>query len=418
MRTLRLSALLASALWALAPQVASAESGKAALVIGNGAYRGGTPLAACSQSARDVGAWLKQRGFEVEEAIDATSVAMRSAIGNFVTLASGAPKRTAIIYVCTYAAVSNQRLFMLPVDLDPGRPMRLETQGVILKALLSSLAGTNGVLFADLGVAPDQNTADAIDALQSDLPAGAHFAVVARNDAGIGSVGQTLPQLLGSAGQDWGHLAAEFQTQHGPSRPDRLAVFAPPLGPMPVQEDTPAAVAQSEPAAPPAEVAPQPAMASAQQELVTQASEPAPALTPSPAAAPEPASSPPTPAEPAKAPAGAPLQLVPSARPAVTARQVASTPGVDRPGSIGPDAAPQADPPAPARATPPSRPEDTRTGRIQAALARRGFYSGVVNGRSNGRTRDAIRAFQNSIGDPPSGVLTQIQIAKLLNLGR
>ncbi|OWJ63550.1 hypothetical protein BWR60_29375 [Inquilinus limosus] len=67
---------------------------------------------------------------------------------------------------------------------------------------------------------------------------------------------------------------------------------------------------------------------------------------------------------------------------------------------------------APVQATqPPARPTSSRSGRIQAALARRGFYSGPVSGRMDGRTREAI-------GDPSSGVLTQIQIAKLLNLGQ
>src|SRR5262249_31980378 len=153
-------------------------------------------------------------------------------------LASGSPQKTAIVYVCTDAAVSNQRLFMLPVDSDPRQPTRLETQGVIVKALLNTLAGTNGVLFADFGLAPDKNAADAMDALQAGLPRGVHFAFVARNDAGIGSLGRDLPGLLGGAGQDWGRLAAVFQAQQGSSRPDRLAVFAPQQGPMPPVPDT------------------------------------------------------------------------------------------------------------------------------------------------------------------------------------
>ena len=216
MRIRRFSALLASALLALAPRLAAAEPGKAALVIGNGTYQGGASLAACGQSARDVAGWLRQRGFTVEEAIDAGAVAMRSAIGSFVTQASGAPQRTAIIYVCSYAAVSNQRLFLLPSDSDPRQPVRLETQGVILKALLNTLGGTNGVLFADLGTAPDRGTADAIDALQTGLPAGAHFAIVARNDAGVGSLGRALPGLLGGAGQDWARLACRVRLSMRP----------------------------------------------------------------------------------------------------------------------------------------------------------------------------------------------------------
>ncbi|OWJ63807.1 caspase family protein, partial [Inquilinus limosus] len=277
MRIRRFSALLASALLALAPRLAAAEPGKAALVIGNGTYQGGASLAACGQSARDVAGWLRQRGFTVEEAIDAGAVAMRSAIGSFVTQASGAPQRTAIIYVCSYAAVSNQRLFLLPSDSDPHQPTRLETQGVILKALLNTLGGTNGVLFADLGTSPDRDTADAIDALQTGLPAGAHFAIVARNDAGVGSLGRALPGLLGGAGQDWARLAAVFQAQNA-TGPERLAVFAPPQGPMSPAQDAPAAVAAD--AAPPAP-APAPAapVAAAAEASHPETATPAPSAT-------------------------------------------------------------------------------------------------------------------------------------------
>lgn len=433
MPTKTFSGLLVSALCTLAlmPQPAAAEAGRAALVIGNSAYPGGAALPACGQSARDVGAWLRQRGFEVEEAIDATSVAMRSAIGNFVTLASNWPQKTVIVYVCTYAAISNQRLFMLPVDSDPRQPTRLETQGIIVKALLNTLAGTNGVLFADLGLQPDKTAVDAVDALQAGLQPGTHFAVVARNDAGIGSLGRTLPGLLGGAGQDWGRLATVFQAQQGPSRADRLAVFAPLTGPMPpMQEGGPAAAAQT-------------ALAPHPEPAQTLAAAPSPASPPSsPVAADHPtttapaaptmasagpASNPPVPDEAPKALAGTPLQIVPPSRLAGATPQAANIAGAEQQGQAEPDAAapkagappaPQASPAAPTiQATQQTRPSDSRIGRIQAALARRGFYSGGVTGRSDGRTRDAIRAFQNSLGDAPNGVLTQIQIVKLLNLG-
>ncbi|KGM30573.1 peptidoglycan-binding domain-containing protein, partial [Inquilinus limosus] len=121
--------------------------------------------------------------------------------------------------------------------------------------------------------------------------------------------------------------------------------------------------------------------------------------------------------------------LVPPPRPAEAAPQVADIGPADQQQPIVPETsaphgeAAQTPPAAPAAAAPvqatqpPARPTDSRTGRIQAALARRGFYAGSPSGRMDGRTREAIRAFQASIGDPSSGVLTQIQIAKLLNLG-
>ncbi|HMG51536.1 MAG TPA: peptidoglycan-binding protein [Inquilinus sp.] len=418
-----LSALLAPALCALAlvPQQASAEAAKVALVIGNSAYEGGPPLAACDQSARGVGTWLQRQGFQVEQAIDVSSVAMRSAIGNFVTLASGAPQKTAIIYVCTYAAVSNQRLFMLPVDTDPRQPTRLETQGIIVKALLNTLVGTNGVLFADLGMAPDKNAADAVDLLQSGLSPGVHFAFVARNDGGIGQLGHGLPGLLGNSGQDWGRLASAFQAQNGPSRADRLTVFAPPTGPMTTSQDI---AGGSAPVPPPAVVAAAAPPPSPPPPAVV-APAPAPDKAPEPPAAPAPATAEvapppaPSPAEPPKPAVPMPLQLVPphlseSTPPAETTTAAADQP---TPPAPTPDAAA-----APAVATPAAVPPtpraDARTSRIQAALARRGFYAGAPSGRMDSRTKDAIRAFQTTLGDRPTGVLTQIEIAKLLNIGQ
>ena len=205
MQNLSFPGFLAAAVCALAlsltPQPASADADKAALVIGNGTYAGGHPLAACDQSARDVGGWLQRQGFEVVQVLDASSVDMRKAIGDFVAQVSGTPQRATIIYVCSYAAVANQRLFMLPVDSDPGQPTRLETQGVILKALLNTLAGSNGVLFADLGLQPDKNAADAINLIQTGLPAGVHLAVVAGNDDSVGALGHNLPDLLSGSGR-------------------------------------------------------------------------------------------------------------------------------------------------------------------------------------------------------------------------
>jgi hypothetical protein len=390
MRLKTLSVLLALGALVLVPQPASAEIGKAALVIGNATYQAGHPLAACGQSARDVGTWLRQQGFEVEQVDDASAVAMRGAIGNFITRVSGAPPKTAIVYICTYAAVSNQRLFMLPVDSDPRQPAHLETQGVIIKALLNTLSGTNGVLFADLGLQPDKNAADAIDVLQSGLPPGVHFAVIARNDSGIGTLGRSLPSLLAKSGQDWGRLSAAFQELHGPAQGDRLAVFAPLAGPIP----PPADVIAETPASPP----PAPSQPQSRQPAV-----PAPAPPPVATAA----------VDPATASGGS------------TGQPAAPT---------GTDVSPQppvAEPPKPAAAKPPQRqhaavphpidggaPADARTGRIQSALARRGLYSGPVNSRLDNKTKEAIRAFQLTLGDAPSGILTDAQVVQLLNIGR
>jgi peptidoglycan hydrolase-like protein with peptidoglycan-binding domain len=58
---------------------------------------------------------------------------------------------------------------------------------------------------------------------------------------------------------------------------------------------------------------------------------------------------------------------------------------------------------------------DARTRRLQAALAFRGFYRGPLNGVASLRTVQAIRAFQATLGCPPTGALTQTEIVRLLN---
>jgi peptidoglycan hydrolase-like protein with peptidoglycan-binding domain len=71
-------------------------------------------------------------------------------------------------------------------------------------------------------------------------------------------------------------------------------------------------------------------------------------------------------------------------------------------------------PVAPSNHTPEAH-ADSRTSRIQEALARRGFYRGPTDGVASPRTKAAIRAFQTSLGDSPSGGLTRIEVVKLLN---
>ncbi|MBB3454591.1 hypothetical protein FHT86_002890 [Rhizobium sp. BK313] len=379
MQNLSFPGFLAAAVCALAlsltPQPASADADKAALVIGNGTYAGGHPLAACDQSARDVGGWLQRQGFEVVQVLDASSVDMRKAIGDFVAQVSGTPQRATIIYVCSYAAVANQRLFMLPVDSDPGQPTRLETQGVILKALLNTLAGSNGVLFADLGLQPDKNAADAINLIQTGLPAGVHLAVVAGNDDSVGALGHNLPDLLSGSGQDWARLSAAFQAQYGFVRGNGLAVFAPLSGPIPptlYASDGSASVAPS---------------TGEEKSAPTTAGQVVP-LDASPKIS-----------DPAKS---GPDRLAIATKDGTT-KDAVSTPEA---------AAPRVT--TTQRATRPDR----KASRIQTALADAGFYKGPINGRLDARTKHAIRLFQRRIGDAPSGVLTQIQIAKLLNIRR
>jgi peptidoglycan hydrolase-like protein with peptidoglycan-binding domain len=53
--------------------------------------------------------------------------------------------------------------------------------------------------------------------------------------------------------------------------------------------------------------------------------------------------------------------------------------------------------------------------RIQAALHGHGMYAGPLDGRRDNKTLEAIRRYQVSVGDRPTGELTRLEIVKLLN---
>ncbi len=95
----------------------------------------------------------------------------------------------------------------------------------------------------------------------------------------------------------------------------------------------------------------------------------------------------------------------------------AQPPGADGDAPASPDPAgsqPNAPPQPPARARSAEAPGSGRIKRLQAALARTG-YAGPLDGRLNGPTLAAIRAFQRSLGNPETGVLSQIELVHLLN---
>jgi len=126
--------------------------------------------------------------------------------------------------------------------------------------------------------------------------------------------------------------------------------------------------------------------------------------------------------------------------PVPAATVVAATPAVFQQGTVLPgapidkDEVAEAAPPSAPAIQPPDAPQaakntpDTKTARtkpigedrirrLQAALTRHGFYHGPLDGVADSRTVQAILAYQISVGDPPSGTLTQTEIIRMLNNG-
>ncbi len=124
------------------------------------------------------------------------------------------------------------------------------------------------------------------------------------------------------------------------------------------------------------------------------------------------------PAAPSASASPAPDAAPPSAATAQAAPPVdaAQPPGADS-DAPAPDPAgsqPNAPRQPPARARGTEAPGSGRIKRLQAALARTG-YAGPIDGRLNGPTVAAIRAFQRSLGNPETGALSQTELVHLLN---
>lgn len=128
---------------------------------------------------------------------------------------------------------------------------------------------------------------------------------------------------------------------------------------------------------------------------------PAPVPTPAPVEPPTPPSSVPQPPPSPPATTPAPVAAAVSASPPQHSRAnepTAKTEG--RPAAL----------PRPAYTA-----SKARTARIEAALARRGVYAGPIDGKHSQAVAEAVRSFQQQLGDPATGTLTAVQIIRLLN---
>ena len=345
----------------------------------------------CSQLARDVGAQFKQQGI-VPQVLDNPSVtALRSGIDDIAAAISGAAPDMALAYVCAPTSVDGSRLFVMPSGTASATGAALAAQGVIVQAFLNALAGTGGTVFADLALPGDAAPGEAVRTLAERLPAGLHLALNL-SPGGEPWIGQGLAGNRITPGQAWGTVAAGIGTGH----PRDGILLLPPVA-VPV----------------------------------TTSAEPPPSEPLRPTAAEPPSPAPPRSSAPPQRPA--PMQPAggdaPAARPARAEREATApapkparnaAPGPDRPASIPRSSQAEArqatlrpseaDAPPP----PPGQP-DTRTRRLQAALARQGFYRGPADGRPGAPTQGAVRQFQRSLGAAETGEMTQSEIIRLLN---
>ena len=211
---------------------AHSQAAKVALVIANGDYGPGG-VTECGSLGGGVAAALKAHGFEVEQVIDAPLTMMRSAIIRFAGQVAGEGK-IAVAYICSHAVAADGRLFLLPVDVNRNAAYRLETQGVVVKAVVNTLAGTDGVLFADL---------DAFDpvAVQRSLPAlaasdGVQMALAVSPNYS-GAVGKDLLAQFSRPESDWASISTVLSNAKGQNNPMMTVVISPEPLANPAQTD-------------------------------------------------------------------------------------------------------------------------------------------------------------------------------------
>ncbi|MFL5254371.1 MAG: peptidoglycan-binding protein [Rhodopila sp.] len=426
----------------LVTQGARAEG--SALVIGTGPYDGEPALSRCADKASAVAAMLRQRGLQVIASRDASNSSLREAIEDFAASVAAAPGEPAVVYMCAMADAVAERVFVLPADVNLHQPIRPQTQGVVLKAVLEALAGARGMVIADLAFLESPDASGVAAAVRLGLPADDTLALVDQPATGIGILGDVL---IAARQNGWADVGRALRSQVDANSGRRLAMLIERPAPSVDQAVTPPAPATApELVQTPVALATTPSMSAQdtfKQEMgrlnVALPAMERPAIgqrTTLPESVPlNPVAPPGTAASvtvPGEVPATPDTKTFPALASAPgnshqSALRVTgafpSWPGLSRPSPQAPAAIVGPDKPGhddgalvpQSAVTPKKLLGSARLRRIQEGLRRRGLFGDTPDGLNDGRTREAVRRYQASIGDRPTGALTSMQIVKLLN---
>lgn len=324
-----------------------------ALVIGNRNYQSLPPLAACQASANALAAALRKRNYSVVEQLDATNGQMEAAFLGFAKRHAADPDAPGFVYYCGYADSLEGRVFLLPAPARITRKTDLLVEGVVAGSLLDALSENRGGGGAGGGLA----VLDVFAAPSNATAPGLDALATSRGLARDGYIG-----------------AVESDTGEAPSPVAQALVDALDAPIVELQQTLPGlrdhlagarSVALAAVAPPASSVYLAGAPVAPEQALAEQASPKTAPVQPSPEALATPAP--------------------PSAQPAATISL--------------PDEA---------------RMNEDERRRVQAALARLGYYDGVVDGIFGQETRAAIRRFQHEIGDQMTGRLSADEATRLV----
>jgi len=110
---------------------------RAALVVGNSAYVNARPLANPLNDARDMTRALKQSGFEVVEALDASKSQMDAALRSFTEKLNDAD--VALLYYAGHGLQVGQQNYLVPIDAKLDRERDLDFEAVKLEFVLRQM---------------------------------------------------------------------------------------------------------------------------------------------------------------------------------------------------------------------------------------------------------------------------------------
>ncbi len=142
---------LAALLLAVQPPASAQGGGRAALVIGMGAYVYAGRLPNPANDARDVGAALRELGFAVTEAVDLDRRALDEAIRDFARRIAGAD--AALVFYAGHGLQVAGQNYLLPIDakLSSARDLDFEaiSLDLVLRQLESGRDGKASLVFLD-----------------------------------------------------------------------------------------------------------------------------------------------------------------------------------------------------------------------------------------------------------------------------
>ncbi|WP_075291378.1 hypothetical protein [Pararhizobium arenae] len=183
---------------AVTTATAQPTSAKVALVITSDVHAS-EDAERCSTVGRDIAAAFEGVGYDVVTVIGGTSIATREALQTFRRKLEGGGK-LAFTYLCGPAAIVGERIFLLPSDLNTAGSYRLETQAIVVTAILKAMTGAESTLLGDLSSVGDEG---ARKDLRRRVDAADILTILSFRKESGGSVGRAFAGAFPRLGSEW-----------------------------------------------------------------------------------------------------------------------------------------------------------------------------------------------------------------------